>query len=283
MKKNVVKFLSAAVGALTVIGSMPAMAATPGEVGLSLAFDKQEYYCGETATVTLKLTDLAEEVAAGYTIGSFETHINFENMEYIPTESSFDVAFGSSDTSVLQVTNNFDDVLVASFDIGSSVGVSLGSGSSLNVATLKFKVNKNVEVVKAEIDADYDNVVMRPYGSDMSLDGKVLDCNVGAAVTAEASKYVISASPDADGNKVTADIVLGTDESVSGVLIAALYDKTTNLMQAPAVVQNVTVGGTYDVTFNDVTDNGNLEVRYFLWNSTGFLKPLLPQKNIDVK
>ena len=289
MKKSVKRVLSAVVGlsAFLCVSSTSFAATVPDKkIGIELEFDKQKYYCGEIANVELKLTGVEDERSANYSIGSIQANIKFSNMTFMDT-SAFDEALGITDsnaTSYLTPTGNYKDTILAFYDANDSVGISFGEEGDLTLANLQFKVNDDIKNVSVEFNNAYNVVAMRPNGLGISFDDRFYEVTVGNKKEATASDYVLNiANAEISGTTVTSTISVDSAKTDNVKVIAGLYKKNDKLLLAPVVMKTIGVDDQpYTVTFNNINDSENLQIRYFLWTNTTVLWPLAPRTDIDV-
>ena len=82
MNQNIRKTI--AIGLITCLlsllcGFSSAFADADNGCTLQISFDKTEYKTGDAAKVTVKLSDVADEIAVGRKLGAFELHIFYES------------------------------------------------------------------------------------------------------------------------------------------------------------------------------------------------------------
>lgn len=273
------------------------------EAKLVVEFDQSGYLPGETATLTVSITGLEDEAAESLKLGAFETHIGFDSgkMQFM-SESSFDSVLaeklnGATQELMVAEEASRKDVAVILFDVQNGIPfheLNIQDGK-LKIADLKFTVNAAAEGTisagfeESGISGSYDYVSALMLLKDGSAEDKLVTCTVGekaAASVLDTAMFAGSAVYHNTTNQVTAGVsVKKKADSADAVLIAALYDKITGAMESRAVVKAV-MGNEVsfsDIVFEPISDAGNLEVRFFLWNNIGKMVSIAPVCTAEVR
>ena len=300
MRTKILNVLCILLCVMAIFGYCGVFAQCDNNVGLELVFDKDFYVPGDIAEVDVSLTGLSDEVADGKMIGLFEAHINFDptemtfldidNYEY-ESQSEWHVDFDDvRDTTVFQITENYDDIIVLAFDKETSFNLTCNAEGELAIATIRFVVNDcedgKLTVAFSDVE-DYPSVVAVSEINDVPL-GEY-NCTNGDAAEAKVKDFLLdnaTAYINEDGS-ITADVEAGSVDG-GAYLIAKLYDANTGLIVAP--VKMVEFEGRVniedEVVFENIPTDGTYNVDFFLWdsgvNGPMWYKPLAQKVTAEV-
>lgn len=293
MKKSVKRVLSAVVGlsAFLCVSSTSFAATVPDDkVNISVEFEKAEYFPGDTATAYLKVTGISDEVDAGYKLGAFETGLKFDSTKLGFKSAEYQIiSENANECSIAPGTNASDsNIIVALFYSGAGKELTKQEDGSVILAKIEFDVlttSKGEAVVG--IDDTYENMFVLPKSQKY----KEMSCELqeDAKIDITTYNYIIESSGAVSSETVVTDTVTvakKNDQVANAQLIAGLYEKDGKLLLSQVVIKNVGVDAQpYNISFNKpaVPAGTQLEVRYYLWNSTAIVSPLTPKKNVEVK
>lgn len=297
MKKSVKRVLSAVVGlsAFLCVSSTSFAATAPDDkVNISVEFEKAEYFPGDTATAYLKVTGISDEVDAGYKLGAFETHIKFDNTKLGFKNGIYNTAMevASTDTRNIAVATDaaLSNMVIAAFHSIDGVTISEKEDGTFVIAEILFDVLGSVSgEAFVEIETEnYQSVFELPKSGGF----KELECTE----TEESSKinitsynYIIASNGAVATDTAITDTVTvakKNEQVANAQLIAGLYEKGGKLLLSQVVIKNVGIDAQpYNISFNRpaVPAGTQLEVRYYLWNSTAIVSPLAPKKIVAVE
>lgn len=276
----------------TIMFSSFAYAEADNNVGIKIEFDKTAYVKGETAAATLTLTGLSDEKEAGLKLGAFETHLKFDTnqLSYLSENSGFAdglfKAVASQDlTKEFQVTTDYNDIIVIAFAYKPGLSLDgVDTNGNLKIGTVTFTI-KDTDSDKIEIgfQESADTYVTELVQPDLS---SRFDITVPHKDSTADIKNVIAENASATfaNNTVTGSINIRLSKGQGAILIAQLYDKATGLTKGTVVKPNLTASANInDITFNNISDNTNLTVKYYLWESFANMKALTTIQPTDVK
>lgn len=293
---------------MTVMLGTPYTYAADNSVGIKIEFDKDKYVTGDTATATLTLTGLGDEKTDGLSIGAFETHLKFnasstENkLEYVSEGSGFSSSLKTKLESDSTATSGvvFDvatmaenkNIFVISFDSqkGISLSDTVDASGNLVIGTIKFKVNaEKGSTIGVSIESDdsnesnnYKNVVTKPFGTEDN--GEEYKCDVfeeGVASAQVVNALMENPTAAYNNNKVSGTVSVKLSESKSGYLLAVLRDKTSGLVKK-SEIKTATATDTYNVSFDGITNNSDLRIDYYLWESLFSMKAIAENISAEV-
>lgn len=292
------KQISVAVVFALVILSIPAYPdATTNAVGVRVEFDKDSYVPGETATVSLLLTGLDDEMPDSLCMGSFETHLQFDPARLAFDSGSFSppllqAAQGEADPMVLlglADPDRYPGVIVTALESPDGFLLEgIAENGVLQVATLMFTVigSANTDVSAAFAPA-YQTVVARLPGADaeFAIESETAD----TAQIVPAKLLLPDAQYDASASAVTGSVTCVLPDGASAVVLAALYHKTDaqRLQAAPQIFSVAAEGGdvmtrVIEPRFPDIKTADGYEIRYYLWQAGDSIEPVVPHVLADV-